>query len=267
MPMPEKRLFSVNVGVIDEDGIPDARLRSRTDQAATNMLILLMGAGLTGRLAITHTVVNGTWLANIDAECEIFEKLELFKKSKSDPISPSEAGTRLTDYATQEICKFMAAQQPVNLAAVQKAARHVRNFQATANPVVSILRKEPGQTVTLTTRNGTLKLSLQGVNGDNVADEIRPIVAQIEKLGPDAAILKLPKGERQGIPGSAGRKPRLTIPPSLADAKLLARVFSTHVLTRANVLLKARDVADRQTGRVTGLQLEEWPSVELPHGQ
>ncbi len=261
MPMPEKRLFSVNIGVIDDDGIPDARLRSRTDQAATSMLMLLMAAGLTGRLAITHTVVNGTWLANIDAESEIFEVLELFNNVNPDPVGPPEAAQRSTDHATQEIRNFMAAQQPVNLAAIQQAARRVR-AEATANPVVSILRKEPGQTVTLTTRNGTLRLSLQGVNGVNVADEIRPVVAQIEMLGQDAAILKLPKGERQGIPGSAGRKPRLTIPPSLANPELLAGVFSAHVLTRANVLLKARDIADRQTGRVTGLQLEEWPSDE-----
>lgn len=160
----------------------------------------------------------------------------------------------------------MAAQQPVNLAEIQQAARRVRT-EPNDNPVVSILRKEPGQTVTLTTRSGTLRLSLQGVNGVNIADEIRSIVCQIEKLGLEGAILKLPAGQRQGIPGSAGRRPRLTIPPSLGKAEILAQVFSSHVLSRANVLLKARDVSDCQTGRVTGLQLEEWPSDEPPRVQ
>jgi hypothetical protein len=211
-------------------------------------------------LAITHTVAKEKlWLANIDAESEIFEKLDLFNASSSEPIAASEAAGRVTDYAIQEICNFMASQQPVNLAAIQHAARRVRVVQEADNPVVSVLRNQPDQTVTLTTRSGTLKLSLQGVDGTSVADEVRTVVCQIETMGPDRAILKLPKGERQGVPGSAGRSPRLAIPPSLASEELLAEVFSALVLTRANALLKVREVVNRRTGKVTGLLLDEWP--------
>lgn len=261
MPMPDRRLFSVNVGAIDEDGIPDARLRSRTDQAATSMANLLMAAGLTGRLAITHTVVNNTWRANIDADSEILENLQLFDPSSPEPIRSPEAATRVTDHATREIRRFMSEQQPVNLATLQQATRNVRALDARDNPVVSTLRKEPRQTVSLTTRSGLLMLSLQGMNGVNVSDAVRPVVCQIEKLGPDGAILKLPKGQRQGIPGSAGRRPRLLIPPSLANPTVLARAFEAYVLTRETVLLQARDLSERQTGRLTALQLEEWPNA------
>jgi hypothetical protein len=261
MTMPQQRLFAVNVGVIDDEGIPDARLRSRTDQAAANMMTLLMAAGMSGQLTITHRVVKNTWTANIDADGSIFEKLELFNASTPEAISPSEAGARLTDFATQEICKFMAAQQPLNLAALQQSARHIKKFNS-ESPVVQVLRREPGQTVILTTRNGTLKLSLQGVNGVNLADEIRPVVCQIKLLGSDTAILKLPDGERQGIPASAGRLPRLAIPPSLSKEELLDKVFG-YVKSHANVLLKVRDIEDRKTGKITGLQLEAWPHDEV----
>lgn len=261
MPMPDKRLFSVNVGVIDEDGIPDARLRGRTDQAATCMANLLMAAGLTGRLAITHTVVNNTWRANIDADSEILESLQLFDPSSPEPIRSPEAASRVTDHATREIRRFMSEQQPVNLASLQQASRNLRSVDTRDNPVVSTLRKEPRQTVSLTTRSGLLMLSLQGLNGINLSDDVRPVVCQIDKLGLEGAILKLPKGQRQGIPGSAGRRPRLLIPRSLATSTVLARVFKAYVLTRETVLLQAREVSDRQTGRVTGLQLEEWPSA------
>ena len=48
MPMPEKRLFSVNVGQLDKMGIPDPRLRARTDQAALAVFKLMVAAGLSG---------------------------------------------------------------------------------------------------------------------------------------------------------------------------------------------------------------------------
>jgi hypothetical protein len=102
-------------------------------------------------------------------------------------------------------------------------------------------------------------VSLQAIGGQRLGDKSVPIVCHIDKLGKDGAILKLPKGERQGLPLSVGREPRLAIPPALAKKEILVDVFAKYVSTKLPLTLEVREVINRRTGNVLGLHLEAWP--------
>lgn len=151
MTMPDKRLFSVNAGQLGLDGIPDPRLRDRTDQAALAIFKLMRAAGLQGQLTPVHAAENGMWVLHIDADATIFEALELFEEKPCDPVTPEDAGKRITDNAVREIRRFMEAQQPANLVFIERAAQKFQSQAGADNAVVSALRQEPGQRMNLQT--------------------------------------------------------------------------------------------------------------------
>ncbi len=259
MAMPEKRLFSVNIGKLDAEGIPDPRLRARTDQAAMAVFKLMTAAGLSGHLTMVHAVIDVLWVLHVDVDIALHEALQLFEQASPDPVVPEQAAHRITDNAASEIRKFMQAQQPANLIAVEQAALRVQSKANPDNPVISTLRQEPGQKMMLTTRGGALTLSLQAITGERLADDPIPVTCRIDKLGAESAILKLPKGERQDLPSSVGRDPTLVIPASLAGKEVLDAMFARYVSSKEFVTLQVREVIDRMSGEARRLQLEAWP--------
>lgn len=260
--MPMERLFSVNVGVLNVKGIRDRQLRARTDQVATSVGNMLLSAGLTGSLELTHDVQDKTWVVNVDAETKIYETLRLFEASSDSPVPAEDAGRRVTGHAVAEIRRFMAEQQAVNLATVQQAEQQIRRLGDTEGLVISALQHEPQQTMKLTTRDGTLVLSLQGSDGETVSEEVIPVECRILHLGRDEAIISLPPGKRQGVPPSAGRQPKVRIPGTLGEREVLRRVYDDFVWPKRVVVLQARHRKRKKTGQVFGLELDKWPSDE-----
>lgn len=258
--MPMERLFSVNVGVLDVKGIRDLQLRARTDQVATAAGNMLLSAGLAGRLEFTHAVQDKTWVVNVDADAMIYETLRLFEAASDSPVPAVDAARRVTNHAVAEIRRFMAEQQAVNLATVQQAERHIRRLSDTEGLVISALQHEPQQTMRLTTRDGTLVLSLQGSDGETVSEEVIPIECRIVHLARDEAIISLPTGKRQGVPQSAGKRPKVRIPGMLGEREVLCRVYDDFVWSRSVVVLHTRYRKRKKTGLIFGLELDKWPS-------
>jgi hypothetical protein len=260
--MPMERLFSVNVGALDVKGIRDPQLRARTDQVATSVGNMLLSAGLAGRLELTHAVQDKIWVVNVDAETKLHETLRLFEQASDSPVAAIEAARRVTDHAVAEIRRFMAEQQAVNLATVQQTEQQIRRLGDTEGLVISALQHEPQQTMKLTTRDGTLILSLQGSEGETISEEVIPVECRIVHLGRDEAIISLPAGKRQGVPQSAGKRPKVRIPGSLSEREVLLRVYDDLVWPKRVVVLHTRYRKRKKTGLVFGLELDKWPSDE-----
>jgi hypothetical protein len=259
MAIPESRLFSITMGPI-EDGIPDKRLRSRVDKALMSSNDLKAAAELTGKLAITHDVVDDKWTINIDADSQLHEELSLLRTAQNASLAPSQAADRVVDMAMQHIREFVASQQSVNLASVEEAAKRARAAAvASASPVIRALRREPSQTLKLTTRQGEVSLSLQSMEGQSVRDEDRLVKCWIVRMGATVAFLRLPRGQRQDLPQSLGREPKLVFRETLAAPDNLIHLYSKFVVPIKEVVLRVREVESRRSGKVIALQLQELP--------
>jgi len=89
----------------------------------------------------------------------------------SDKIFPvEEAGNLVVDNAVRTLREFAASDQPLQAQDVFRAAAKIKRL-AEENPVINALRREPGQVMRLSTRNGTISLSLQASDGNTVGGE------------------------------------------------------------------------------------------------
>jgi hypothetical protein len=253
------RLFAILLGPFDDE-VPDVQLRNRVDRAMQAVIDLLLAAELTGRVALIHGVADGRRVINVDAETPILERLTLLREASRTAVPPADAARRVIDTAVQEIGSFIASQQPITLASLDEAAKRVRTGRVAADGrVIGALRREPGQSLRLSTRGGELVLSLQSVDGNNLLKDVVTVICGIEHLGKNDGTLSVARDQRKQLPWSLGRKPLLKIPSSLATDENMRALYAGVVLANESVSLKVRGVEDRKTGKVVSLQLEVFP--------
>ncbi len=255
-----ERLFAIFLGPVIEE-ITHPCLNDTVTRIAQSVLDLLSAANLAGRFECVHGAIDGRRVVNVDVEGSIKKALTLFAPDGDKSFPAEEAGNLVVNNAVRILREFAASDQPLQAQDVVRAAAKVKRLTE-ENPVINALRREPGQVMRLSTRDGTISLSLQASDGNTVSGEEVQIRATLRLLGPQSAVITVDDESRKKLHRRIRRSTKLQIPAGLADDAAMQALFVIYVLPGREVELLVQAVEEKRTGKFIGLQLSKLPSLD-----